>query len=167
MDIDFTSLFAGISLTAIAGWIGLFLGVRKDERAVHIKQITEERAKWRNNIRIYAAEAAEIYSGQEPVKSEIAKLRVKLVTSLSPKSNSDKKLIDKFDLLDSSVSLVVFTELVSLLLKHDWERVKWECTPIYIKPFIRFTKKQRAWRDEDVFRSSEEKANKSKLSDAA
>ena len=157
MDIEFTSLFAGISLTAMAGWIGSFFSVRKDERAVQIKQITEERTKWRNNIRNYAIEAAEIYSAPEPVKSEVAKLRVKLVTSLSPKSNSDKDLIIEFDKLNSNASLEHFTELTSLLLKHDWERVKWECTPIYIKPFFLFSTKHKAWKNEDTFRRLEKK----------
>jgi hypothetical protein len=48
-----------------------------------------------------------------------------------------------------SDDLKVFADRISLLLKHDWERVKWEYTPLYIKPFKRFSKKQREWRQEN------------------
>jgi hypothetical protein len=42
--------------------------------------------------------------------------------------------------------LLAIDSRIALLLKHDWERVKWECTPLYVKPFKYFTKKQREWR---------------------
>jgi len=47
----------------------------------------------------------------------------------------------------AKTDLDVLTKRIALLLKHDWERVKWECSPIYVKVFTRFTKKQRAWRE--------------------
>jgi len=51
-----------------------------------------------------------------------------------------------FDQLTHKGSMVDFSNAMSFLLKHDWDRVKWECMPIYVKPFKRFTKKQTEWR---------------------
>lgn|GEM_PF-5210381 len=60
----------------------------------------------------------------------------------------DAAILNHFDQLFSQENsdLALFTRRIALLLKHDWERVKWECMPLYLKPFFRFTLHQRAWR---------------------
>ncbi|MCL7419984.1 MAG: hypothetical protein M8364_03675 [Methylobacter sp.] len=149
MDIDFASLFAGISLTALAGWFGSFIAFRKDERAVYIKQITEERTKWRSEMRNLTQDVVELYSNESetPKAEKIQRLRAKLQTSTNPKCKYDKKILEVYDQLKHKANCEEFTKLMSLLLKHDWERVKWECMPLYLKLILRYTKKQREWRD--------------------
>lgn len=84
-----------------------------------------------------------------PIPSNVAALRARLVTSINPMGDANDDLIlTHFDELfaGTNVDLNLFTKRMALLLKHDWERVKWECTPIYKKVFTRFTAKQRKWR---------------------
>jgi hypothetical protein len=150
MDIDFTSLLAGVSITAIGGWFASFLALRKEERAVHIEQITKERAKWRQDMRLLTQEIVELFSNDAaPTNDKNQKLRARLATSINPNCNYDKHVLELFDQLTHKGSMIDFTNAMSFLLKHDWERVKWECMPIYTKPFMRFTKKQREWRASD------------------
>lgn len=151
MSIDLTSLLAGISLTAIAGWLGSILALRKDERSVQIDQVTKERKAWRDNMRALTHDIVIAYyeNKTEPKPGRVAALRSKLTTSINPKDDKhDLQLLAHFDDLFSARKddIEIFTKRMALLLKHDWERVKWECTPIYIKLFTRFTQKQRSWR---------------------
>ncbi|HAV1413642.1 hypothetical protein P3521_07600 [Vibrio parahaemolyticus] len=147
MNIDLTSLFAGISITAIGGWFASFLSLRKEERAVHIEQVTKERTKWRQDMRLLTQEIAELFNADLiPADDKKQKLRARLSTSINPNCDYDKHLLVLFDQLTHKGSMVDFSNAMSFLLKHDWERVKWECMPIYVKPFKRFTKKQTEWR---------------------
>lgn len=153
-DIDLTSLLAGVSLTSIVGWIASFIAFRKDERAVQLEQVTKERTKWRDNMRMLCEEIAitHVENKNSAVPSKVAGLRARLATSINPKDEiHDGAILAHFDRLFSGESddLKVFAHRIALLLKHDWERVKWECTPLYIKPFKRFSKKQREWNQEN------------------
>lgn len=83
MDIQLPSLLAGISLTAVAGWIGSFFSLRKDERAVEIEQITKERTKWRDNMRKLTEEIVSTYhdNNQQAEQKKVATIRARLATS--------------------------------------------------------------------------------------
>jgi hypothetical protein len=126
-------------ITAVAGLIGWFLALRKDERATQIEQITTERTKWRTEIRCLLKDIAESYtdiSGTKNTKPEMVVVnRAKLVASLNPHDVNDNKIIEHYDLLfkGDKVDFNVFANRIAILLKHDWERVKWECVPIYGK----------------------------------
>lgn len=155
MSIDFASLntiLAGSGIAVVGGWIGAFFALRKDERGIHIKQITEERTKWRGAMRSLTTEIVNAYGNRssQTEKHDTLELRARLATNLNPKCEDDNKIIEHFDKLfaGSASDVEVFTKRMALLLKHDWERCKWESTPIYEKPFIRFTKKQREWRSQ-------------------
>ncbi len=154
LTIDLTSLLAGVSLTAIGGWIASFIALRKDERAVQLEQVTKERAKWRDNMRKLCEEiaAAHFENKAKPIPGKVASLRARLATSINPKDTTDDgAILAHYDRLFSAETddLKVFAHRIALLLKHDWERVKWECTPLYIKPFKRYSKKQREWRQKN------------------
>lgn len=148
--IDFTSMVTGAGFTAVVGWLASFLALRKDERSVQITQITEERTKWRAAIRELTQNIVIAFSGEsEHSNEEKARLRAALATSLNPKCESDNQILSEFGNLKHGSDTTRFTLAISLLLKHDWERVKWECIPIYIKPFNLLKKKNRAWRSKD------------------
>lgn len=153
-DIDLTSLLAGVSLTAVGGWIASFIAFRKDERAVQLEQVTKERTKWRDNMRKLCEEVAiaHVENKASAIPAKVASLRARLATSINPMDKThDGAILAHYDRLFSGESddLKLFAHRIALLLKHDWERVKWECTPLYIKPFRRFSKKQREWRQEN------------------
>lgn len=151
MDFDFTSLITGAGFVAVAGWIGSFLALRKDERGVQIKQITEERTKWRAQIRAITQNIVKVYAdNKEPSNETIASNRAALVTSLNPKCKYDEEILVEYDKLKHNGDLKCFTHAIALLLKHDWERVKWETTPIYQKPFFyMFHSKALEWKNDD------------------
>ena len=148
-----SSILSGLSIAVVGGWVASFIGFRKDERSVQLNQITEERKKWRDNMRKLSAEISALYIENKttPSPREVAALRATLATSINPKDlKNDGAILSHYDRLFSAESddLSVFNHRIALLLKHDWERVKWECMPLYLKPFFRFTQKQRAWRSE-------------------
>lgn len=152
LALDLSSVFAGVSLAAVAGWLSSFLSLRKDERSVQIEQITKERTKWRDNMRKFSEEVALTYfeNKAQPVPGKVASIHTKLATSINLKDDEDdKQLLAHFDNLFSGANtdLDGFVLRIALLLKHDWERVKWDCTPIYVKVFTRFSAKQRTWRN--------------------
>lgn len=151
MTIDWPSLLAGFSLTAIGGLIASLLAFRKDERSLQIEQITKERTKWRDSMRSLTESIAATWveNSATPCQAKVAALRARLATSINPKDcMHDAAILNHFDQLFSqrNSDLALFTRRIALLLKHDWERVKWECIPLYLKPFLRFTLHQRAWR---------------------
>ncbi|MGV8900307.1 MAG: hypothetical protein ACOH2B_13835 [Burkholderiaceae bacterium] len=96
--------------------------------------------------------SAHVENKANPIPAKAASLRARLATSINPKDTvKDGAILTHYDGLFSGESddLNVFTHRIALLLKHDWERVKWECTPLYVKPFKRYSKKQREWRQEN------------------
>lgn len=151
MQIDWHSVLTGLSAGTVGGIFASWLSLRKDERAVQIEQVTKERAKWRDNMRVLAEGIAAAWEENQsnPAPVKVAALRARLATSMNPKDPvHDEAILKHFDELFSGKSsdLALFSRRIALLLKHDWERVKWDCAPVYIKPFIRFTDPQRAWR---------------------
>ncbi len=154
MTIDLTSLLAGFSLPLLANWIASFFALRRQERTIEIEQITKERAKWRKRMRKLTKDIACAYFDNkiEAIPGKIAGLRAQLATSINPVDDQDdRKILEHFDDLFSGnkSDLNIFSKRISLLLKHDWERVKWECKPIYVKCFTRYSSKQRKWRHMD------------------
>lgn len=126
----------------IGGLLTAYIAWRNAERSIEIKQITEERAKWREKIRSLVEEIVVLYCQSNRSPKAIATYRCRLVTSLNPKDRHDKEIVDHFDSLffnehdDNDTSIKRFTRRISLLLKHDWERVKWDCLSWFKKKEI-------------------------------
>lgn len=151
MQIDWQLVLSWLSAAFAGGWLTSWLALRKDERAVQVEQITKERAKWRDNMRSLAASIAGTWHEHNaaPDHAKVAALRTRLATSINPKDEHDQAILAHFDQLFAGTSdnLSVLIRRIALLLKHDWERVKWDCMPIYSKPFARFTHRQQEWRN--------------------
>lgn len=168
MQIDWNSALSWLSAAIAGGWFSSWLALRKDERAVQVEQITKERAKWRDSMRELTADVAIAWESRHtaPTPAGVSALRAKLAASINPKNDKhDEQILQHFDDLFSGKSsdLNLFTRRIALLLKHDWERVKWECEPLYLKPFFRFTKKQRAWRNSNYRDASLENTRRSQV----
>ncbi|GAB3112571.1 hypothetical protein G8770_19225 [Aestuariicella hydrocarbonica] len=124
MEFDLASLATGVGFTAMAGWLASFLALRKDEKSVQITQITEERTKWRAEIRELTQSIVAIFSAEnEPSNEQREKFQAALATSLNPKCTWDNQLLDEYRNLIHRGDTTRFILAVSLLLKHDWERV--------------------------------------------
>lgn len=154
LEIDISSVVTGAGFVAITGWLASFLALRKHERSVHIEQITKERSKWRSDIRALTQDIVKEYSKADspPSVDFIQESRARLVTSLNPNCQDDEAILEEYDALAHGGDMSRFTKAIALLLKHDWERVKWECMPIYLKPINCFREKHSAWK-KDGFRT--------------
>lgn len=150
------AIFESILTGGLAGAvISGFFAMRNQDKSIKVKQITEERQKWRERIRELTVKITEIVGELESSTSNLCckkarinnckmKLRVikaELSVSLNPKDDEDKDILtrlqhiidapneafNKPSLKEKSSKDTPIEELqyrLSLLLKHDWERVK-------------------------------------------
>lgn len=128
MELFITTLLgSGIGAALVTGWFS----VRNSDKAVRVENITKERMKWRDEIRRIAEEIAEVKSS--PDAAMYSKLRIELVTRLNPTDKYDKEILECFDSYcndaENSENLIALGNRIALLLKHDWERAKWEASP--------------------------------------
>lgn len=112
-----------IQITAI---LGILATLRAAYITLRSKNINEQRIIWREHIRKLAL----IVAGNGSIKSKQDALN-ELSTRLNPCDMFDKQILEKAHILaanknGSHKDKNEFINLVSLLLKHDWERCKRE-----------------------------------------
>jgi len=127
--LEFFAIFLTSSL--LAALVAALVSVRINERNINIENVTQERAKWRNAIRalsdslIKAARSGDFQS----VELHCAQLTL----NVNPFDGEDEALVQAAQLLatadDKDAQIKDFTERMALLLKHDWERAKYEARP--------------------------------------
>jgi hypothetical protein len=96
-------------------------------RNIKIENITKERAKWRDDVRQKSLEVHKAAVSLNVVWLNELHLQFGLI--LNPEDVNDRAILDTIRCLKISQNEAVLTEFadrVSLLLKHDWERAKWE-----------------------------------------
>jgi hypothetical protein len=117
-----------LSSSVVGAVVGGFVALRTNERNIQIENITKERAKWRDKIRRDATSACAPTAIKEGV--ELEKLRMAFSLNLNPldvEDNGILKCLDRFsNEYSKNEALKEFTLRLSLLLKHDWERAKYE-----------------------------------------
>lgn len=129
----------GSAITIFVGWIISFLKLRKDERVIEIENITKERKEWRTYLRKWLEEVSslDVKTLNDEKKLEI---RAQFISRINLIDRYDRNILELLDkILDSSqnennIIINLKKELhfqISLLLKHDWERVKNETKPFY------------------------------------
>ncbi|HEJ9686802.1 hypothetical protein [Proteus mirabilis] len=112
-----------IQITAI---LGILATLRAAYITIRSKNINEQRIIWREHIRKLAL----IIAGNGSIKSKQDALN-ELSTRLNPCDKFDKQILKKAHILAANKNGAhkdknEFINLVSLLLKHDWERCKRE-----------------------------------------
>lgn len=127
-----------VSTAVIAAAVTAIIGKMNNDKNQSLKYITEERAKWREFVKV---SASKIYSGKYDKTKETQKSVIThLMLSLNPlKYTSDNKLDNRIrELLEEIESgnrrpeiLKEFRYCIGTLLKHDWERSKNEAKPWY------------------------------------
>lgn len=132
MEIFQTIITASVSATVIAAIINKI----SNDKNQSLKYITDERAKWREFVKI---SASKIYSGKYDLDKETEKgVITHLILSLNPLRNtSDNRLDNKIRELLEEIEkgkrtpevLKEFRYCIGTLLKHDWERSKNEAKP--------------------------------------
>lgn len=115
------SLLVGVTLTAIVTWLIA-------QRQIWMQHVTAERARWRENIRALALEVHNAIMCGDTEK--LGRLQNEFRVLLDPFDSQDQAILDCM-VLDESCQgpqkqTEEFARRISLLLKHDWERVKLE-----------------------------------------
>lgn len=120
-----SSVLIGILAAVITGFVAWHLG----ERQVRIRNVTEERAKWRDRLRALAADLAAVPE-DKPLERRKAAMGLRLL--LNPYDELDRELVAILNRMEkdglSPTDLQQFSLRLQLLLKHDWERAKREAS---------------------------------------
>ncbi len=96
-------------------------------RNIKIDNITKERAKWRENVRQKSLDVHKAAVRLNGVWLDELHLQFSLI--LNPEDANDRAIlaiIRRLKISHDEALLTEFADRVSLLLKHDWERAKWE-----------------------------------------
>lgn len=99
------------------------------DKSVRIENITGERKEWRDRLRELVVVTATAFHEKKclPLKE----IEAELIVRLNPEDNKDIEILECFKKLYvdwKTDDLEEFNDRVSCLLKHDWERVKQECS---------------------------------------
>lgn len=128
MDLS-TVLGSGVVAGLVAGLVTL----RTTERKIAIENITQQRQLWRDKVREKALETSKAYKDNDGLK--LKELYGEFQLILNPEDSNDKSILDTlWDMQDEDEKgdlTIEFTEKLSLLLKHDWERAKLEAKPVW------------------------------------
>ncbi len=129
---DFTVF---LSSSVVGGLIAGFVALRSSERKIQIENVTQERAKWREKIRFKSVEVHQASVTDNTAK--IAELHLDFSLNLNPFDQEDKDILAVIEALKNcdtlNIKLSEFSDRVSLLLKHDWDRAKYEAKPWFFR----------------------------------
>jgi hypothetical protein len=121
-----SSVIAAIVAAAVAVWT--------TQKRISIENITQDRRAWREKIRKKALMVHDALIARD--EQVLNRLRSEFRALLNPRDPDDNEIIScikppnekkEFEHADE------FAERVSLLLKHDWERVKLEAGPLIMR----------------------------------
>ena len=102
---------------------------RGSERAIQMDNITKERAKWRDKIRTKALEVCQAARTPDEIE-RLHGLHMDFSVNLNPLDPEDRGILDVIRRLQDGAASVStldeFGDRVALLLKHDWDRAKYE-----------------------------------------
>lgn len=121
-----STVIAAIVAAAVAFWTA--------QRKISIENITQDRRAWREKIRNNALSVHNALISQDEIS--LNKHRAEFAALLNPSDKDDKDIIDCIKLPvegKENESADEFSERIALLLKHDWERVKLEAGPFFMR----------------------------------
>lgn len=131
-----------LTSAVVAALVGGYVSLVNSERKIQIENVTQERAKWREQIRVNAIKVHRVASkisleGENP---SLVELRMVFELLLNPHDPEDVAILKCIEELDDSKEparrLPEFSKRLALLLKHDWERAKREAKPWWARhPF--------------------------------
>jgi len=129
------SLTVLLSSSVIAALVAALVSLRTNERKIHIENVTQERAKWRNAMRSRADSL--IKSTRAGDFQTVGFHCSQLALNVNPFDGEDIALIQAAERLgtaeDKDAQVKEFTERMALLLKHDWDRAKREARPWFFR----------------------------------
>jgi hypothetical protein len=128
---EWTTLLSATVVAAVVSGIVSFI---ISERNIKIKNVTQERAKWRDKIRELCIEVFDACRLHDVTCSitRLEALHAEFQVRLNPLDKNDIEILESIENLKDKTkideNLKKFSACVALLLKHDWERAKCEAT---------------------------------------
>lgn len=97
---------------------------------IYSRDVIAERQKWRERIREIIVDAAQYIRNHDTHHDKFKALEAELILRLNPNSKYDKEIITtlKDDGKKDTDRIEELLEQVSKLLKHDWDRAKYEAS---------------------------------------
>jgi len=129
-----------LTSAVVSALVSGFVSLRASERKIQIENITQERAKWREKIRLNAQKVHQSASvtAVEGGKTPLSELRMVFELLLNPNDPEDVAILRCIERLSGCAEpekrLPEFSKRVAYLLKHDWERAKQEAKPWWWRP---------------------------------
>ena len=124
-----------LTSAVVAALVAGLVTLRGSERKIQIENITQERAKWREKIRANALLVHQAAMAKDEVK--LAELQLVFALLLNPHDAEDQAILTSISGLrnvqDPERRLPEFSGRLSYLLKHDWERAKYEAKPWFTR----------------------------------
>jgi hypothetical protein len=119
-----TTLLTSVVIAAIvSGLVSLLVA----ERRIAAENVLQERTKWREKIRDLALEVHKALVFVEVDAAQLRELRATLTLRLNPHDEKDQEILELIAPENASHA-EEFAQRVALLLKHDWERAKYEAS---------------------------------------
>jgi len=138
-----------LSSSVLAALITAIVSKQIQDKSNKLKYVTEERQKWRKELREAAVELRRIGKNEKwDGFKTVAEAKTFFQIRLNPRDLEDRKLLNMIKEQEweqeekiSAENLDKLSEAISWLLKHDWERVKQEAsttrlTSIYYKIIV-------------------------------
>lgn len=117
---------SGIVAAVVSGVVSVFTS----ERRISAENVIQERTKWREHIRRLAEKIDQaIVSGADA--NRLHDLRDRLELRLNPHDRLDQEVLALVAPAEDAYARERANEFnlhIALLLKHDWERAKWEAS---------------------------------------
>lgn len=121
-----STVIAAIVAAAVAFWTA--------QRKISIENITQDRRTWREKIRNNALSVHDALISRD--EKSLNKHRAEFAALLNPNDIDDREIINCIKLPvegRENECADEFSERIALLLKHDWERVKLEAGPFFMR----------------------------------
>lgn len=114
--------------SVVAAFLTSWFGKISSDKSIRVKNVTEERKEWRDRLRVLVVMTTKAF--QDKKISALKEVEAELIVRLNPIDKEDLEILECFKRLYSwnDTDLEELNDRISYLLKHDWERVKQECS---------------------------------------
>lgn len=127
-------IIAVIGSSVLAALVTAIFSKINQSKAITVRYVTEEREKWRENLKLAMSELSEFVNLPDTDEGKLKNIRkkstyIKLCLNPNPKHKTDSAALKNLDQICNSPSYRNFKRLevaIQEILKHDWERVKFE-----------------------------------------
>jgi hypothetical protein len=116
-----TLLTSAVIAAIVSGLVALLTS----ERRIAAENVIQERMKWRNKVRELTSEVRRTFIGDDTAR--LTELSAQLSLHLNPHDSGDQQILALIA-RENAGRVEELTQRVALLLKHDWERAKYEAS---------------------------------------